>query len=124
MVLETKKWQVSESHKETIFMSPKWHSSKKKLLKLERNVSDLVNILTVLSSVSSTYCWDRSTPGHNQLVRVTLVVGGLRLGEDQVVHVKPVHEDWVRIGSGFGDYRGFFVTYGILSGFTVCPGKK
>ena len=45
--------------------------------------------LTVLTSVGATDGGDGRSSGHNQLIRVTLVVSGLGLGEDEVVKIKP-----------------------------------
>ena len=43
--------------------------------------------LTVLARVGSANSWNRSTSCYNQLITVTLVIGGLWLGEDEAVHV-------------------------------------
>ena len=45
--------------------------------------------LTVLAGVCAADGGHGGAPGHDQLVGVALVVGGLGLGEDQVVHVEP-----------------------------------
>ena len=49
----------------------------------------LVPLLTVLASVGPTDGGHGGATRHYQLIRVALVVGGLGLGEDHVVHVKP-----------------------------------
>ena len=43
----------------------------------------------MLSGVGAADSGHGSSTRHDELVRVALVVGGLRLGEDHVVHVEP-----------------------------------
>ena len=43
----------------------------------------------MLTSVGATDGGDGRSSGHDQLIRVTLVVSGLGLGEDEVVKIKP-----------------------------------
>ena len=45
--------------------------------------------LTVLAGVGAAHGGHGGSPRHYELVRVALVVGGLGLGEDHVVHVEP-----------------------------------
>ena len=56
--------------------------------------------LTVLAGVGAADGGHRGAPRHDQLVGAALVVGGLGLGEDHVVHVKPGDDDVVRSGRG------------------------
>ena len=56
--------------------------------------------LTVLSGVGAADGGHGGSPRHNELVRVALVVGGLGLGEDHVVHVKPGMRTEVSTGQG------------------------
>ena len=56
--------------------------------------------LTVLAGVCAADGGHGGAPGHDQLVRVALVVGGLGLGEDHVVHVEPGITSEVRSGRG------------------------
>ena len=42
-----------------------------------------------MTSVGATDGGDGRSSGHDQLIRVTLVVSGLGLGEDEVVKIKP-----------------------------------
>ena len=62
--------------------------------------------LTVLAGVGAADGGHGGAPGHDQLVGVALVVGGLGLGEDQVVHVEPGITREVRRDTGL---YGFWV---------------
>ena len=48
-----------------------------------------VPLLTVLAGVGPTDGGHGGAARHDQLIRAALVVGGLGLGEDHVVHVEP-----------------------------------
>ena len=61
--------------------------------------------LTVLSGVGAADGGHGGSPRHYELVRVALVVGGLGLGEDHVVHVEPGMRS---VRSGRGRFRSWF----------------
>ena len=64
-------------------------------------------LLTVVSGVGATDGGYGRAAGHDELVRHTLVVRGLGLGEDHVVQVQPGQGGRVRRGRrGSSDYRG------------------
>ena len=62
--------------------------------------------LTVLSGVGAADGGHGGSPRHYELVRVALVVGGLGLGEDHVVHVEPGMRS--EVSSGRGRFRSWF----------------
>ena len=65
--------------------------------------------LTVLSGVGAADGGHGGSPRHYELVRVALVVGGLGLGEDHVVHVEPGMRSLrsAQGGGGSGPGSGF-----------------
>ena len=51
-------------------------------------INSLIKILTMCPGTSPTNGWDRSSSANNELVIVTLVVGSLGLGKNQVGKIK------------------------------------
>ena len=80
----------------------------------------------MLSSVGAAYGGHGGSAGHDELVRVALVVGGLRLGEDHVVHVEPGMRS-VRSaqgGGGSGPGSGFRCSGKLRKGRKKDKGKN
>ena len=74
--------------------------------------------LTVLSGVGAADSGHGGSAGHDELVRVALVVGGLGLGEDHVVHVEPGMRSVRSIqgGGGSGPGSGFRCSWKLRRG--------
>ena len=68
--------------------------------------------LTVLSGVGAADGGHGGSAGHDELVRVALVVGGLGLGEDHVVHVEPGMRS-VRSAQGGGEVQVLVLGSGV-----------